>query len=212
MKGIEIQNPYGGLPNLLRHVDNIKNVYKLPVMVAVNAFPTDTDAELDLVEQECSKLDVNVALSEVWAKGGNGGKTLAEAVVKLCEEPKDFTFAYETEASIEDKIKAVAEKIYHAEDIDFSNAAKKDIERLTSWGYGKLPVCLAKTQYSFSDNAALLGAPENFKITVKNVKLNAGAGFIVVMTGDILTMPGLPKIPAAEGIDVDSAGRIKGLF
>ncbi|MGP1441411.1 MAG: formate--tetrahydrofolate ligase [Anaerovoracaceae bacterium] len=201
-----------GLPNLIRHVDNIKNVYGLPVVVAINAFPTDTEAELDLVEKECNRLGVRVALSEVWAKGGEGGVALAKEVVKLCDEDSNFTFAYETEASIEDKINAVAAKIYRADGVDFSSAAKKEISRLTDFGYGKLPVCIAKTQYSFSDDKDLLGAPEGFRINVKSVKLNAGAEFIVVMTGDILTMPGLPKIPAAEGIDVDSEGRITGLF
>lgn len=201
-----------GLPNLIRHVDNIKNVYGLPVVVAINAFPTDTEAELDLVEKECNRLGVRVALSEVWAKGGEGGVALAKEVVKLCDEDSNFTFAYETEASIEDKINAVAAKIYRADGVDFSSAAKKEISRLTDLGYGKLPVCIAKTQYSFSDDKDLLGAPEGFRINVKSVKLNAGAEFIVVMTGDILTMPGLPKIPAAEGIDVDSEGRITGLF
>lgn len=201
-----------GLPNLIRHVDNIKNVYGLPVVVAINAFPTDTEAELDLVEKECNRLGVRVALSEVWAKGGAGGVALAEEVVKLCDEDSNFTFAYKTEASIEDKINAVAAKIYRADGVDFSSAAKKEISRLTDLGYGRLPVCIAKTQYSFSDDKDLLGAPEGFRINVKSVKLNAGAEFIVVMTGDILTMPGLPKIPAAEGIDVDSEGRITGLF
>lgn len=201
-----------GLPNLIRHVDNIKNVYGLPVVVAINAFPTDTEAELDLVEKECNRLGVRVALSEVWAKGGEGGVALAKEVVKLCDEDSNFTFAYETEASIEDKINAVAAKIYRADGVDFSSAAKKEISRLTDLGYGRLPVCIAKTQYSFSDDKDLLGAPEGFRINVKSVKLNAGAEFIVVMTGDILTMPGLPKIPAAEGIDVDSEGRITGLF
>ena len=201
-----------GLPNLIRHIDNIKNVYRLPVVVAINAFPTDTEAELELVEKECKKLGVNVALSEVWAKGGEGGVALANEVVKLCEESNNFTFSYETEASIEDKINSVATKIYRADGVDFSAAAKKEISRLTDLGYGKFPVCIAKTQYSFSDDKDLLGAPEGFRITVKNVKLNAGAEFIVVMTGDILTMPGLPKVPAAEGIDVDPDGQITGLF
>ncbi|MBQ2325158.1 MAG: formate--tetrahydrofolate ligase [Clostridia bacterium] len=201
-----------GLPNLLRHVSNIKNVYGLPAVVAVNRFPTDTDAEIDLVIEKCKKLGVNTVLSTVWAEGGKGGMALAEEVVRLCEEENNFTFSYETELSIEEKIEAVAKKVYGGEGISVLPAAKKQIDRLTELGYGNLPICIAKTQYSFSDDPTKLGAPEGFKITVKNVRISAGAGFIVVLTGDIMTMPGLPKIPAAEKIDVDENGKITGLF
>ena len=201
-----------GLPNLLQHVDNMKNVYKLPVVVAINAFPTDTKAELDLVEAKCNELGVNVALSEVWAKGGEGGKALAEEVVKLCEEPNDFTFSYEEDLSIEEKINAIATKVYRADGIQFTPAAKKEVERLTALGFDKMPVCMAKTQYSFSDDPALLGAPRDFTVTIRNIKVSAGAGFLVALTGDIMTMPGLPKVPAAEKIDVDNTGKISGLF
>ncbi|MBR6506736.1 MAG: formate--tetrahydrofolate ligase [Clostridia bacterium] len=201
-----------GLPNLLRHVSNIKNVYGLPAVVAVNRFPTDTDAEIDLVIEKCKELGVNTVLSTVWAEGGKGGMALAEEVVRLCEEENNFTFSYETELSIEEKIEAVAKKVYGGEGISVLPAAKKQIDRLTELGYGNLPICIAKTQYSFSDDPTKLGAPEGFKITVKNVRISAGAGFIVVLTGDIMTMPGLPKIPAAEKIDVDENGKITGLF
>ena len=201
-----------GLPNLLRHVSNIKNVYGLPAVVAVNRFPTDTDAEIDLVIEKCKKLGVNTVLSTVWAEGGKGGMALAEEVVRLCEEENNFTFSYETELSIEEKIEAVAKKVYGGEGISVLPAAKKQIDRLTELGYGNLPICIAKTQYSFSDDPTKLGAPEGFKITVKNVRISAGAGFIVVLTGDIMTMPGLPKVPAAEKIDVDENGKITGLF
>lgn len=202
-----------GLPNLLRHVSNIKNVYKLPCVVAVNRFPTDTDAEIDEVIRECRALGVNTVLSTVWADGGKGGEDLAREVVRLCEEEKgDFTFSYEIDLPIEKKIEAVVKKVYGGDGIEFSTAAKKQIKRLEELGFGNLPVCIAKTQYSFSDNPTLLGAPTGFSVAVKNVKVSAGAGFIVVLTGDIMTMPGLPKSPAAERIDVDENGRITGLF
>ena len=201
-----------GLPNLLRHVSNIKNVYKLPAVVAVNKFPTDTDEEVELVIRKCRELGVNTVLSDVWAKGSEGGVELAEEVVKLCEQPNDFTYSYELDGGIEDKIEAVVTKIYGGDGVDFLPAAKKQIETLTALGFSHLPVCIAKTQYSFSDDPAKLGAPEHFRVTVKNVKVSAGAGFIVVLTGDIMTMPGLPKVPAAEKIDVDENGRISGLF
>ena len=202
-----------GIPNLLRHVSNIKNVYKLPSVVAVNRFPTDTDAEIELIIGKCRELGVNVVLSTVWAQGGLGGESLAREVVRLCEEEKgDFTFAYETDTTIEEKICALTKKIYGGDGITVLPAAKKQIDALTRLGYGNLPVCMAKTQYSFSDDPAKLGAPEGFTVTVKNVKISAGAGFIVVLTGDIMTMPGLPKVPAAEKIDVDENGKISGLF
>ena len=201
-----------GLPNLLRHVSNITNVYKLPCVVAINAFPTDTPAELKMVEDKCRELGVNVALSEVWAKGGEGGLKLAEEVLRLCEQPNDFRFSYEVDASIEDKLQAIARRIYHADGVQLTSVAAKQAAELTALGYDKLPICIAKTQYSFSDNAALLGAPEGFTITVRNLKVSAGAGFLVALTGDIMTMPGLPKSPAAERIDVDENGVITGLF
>ncbi len=202
-----------GIPNLLRHVSNIKNVYKLPCVVAVNRFPTDTDAEIDFIIKKCRELDVNTVLSTVWADGGKGGEELAREVVRLCEEEKgDFTFSYNTESSIEEKIEAIVTKIYGGDGITVLPAAKKQIDELTQLGLDKLPICVAKTQYSFSDDPAKLGAPEGFTVTVRNVKISAGAGFIVVLTGDIMTMPGLPKVPAAERIDVDADGRITGLF
>ncbi len=202
-----------GIPNLLRHVKNIKEVYRLPCVVAVNRFPTDTDREIDFIINKCRQLGVNTVLSTVWAEGGKGGEALAKEVVRLCEEQKgDFTFAYESDASIEQKIEAVATKVYGGDGVIFTPAAKKQIENLEKLGFSKCPVCIAKTQYSFSDDPTKLGAPENFKITVKNVKISAGAGFIVVLTGDILTMPGLPKSPSAERIDVDDSGKITGLF
>ena len=201
-----------GLPNLLQHVSNIQNVYHLPCVVAINAFPTDTEAELKLLEERCGQLGVNVALSEVWAKGGEGGKTLAQEVLRLCEQPNDFTFAYDTEDSIEDKLNAIAKKIYHADGAALTPNAKKQIKELEELGFGKLPICMAKTQYSFSDDPAKLGAPSGFTITVRNMKVSAGAGFLVALTGDIMTMPGLPKVPAAEKIDVDENGKITGLF
>ncbi len=202
-----------GIPNLLRHVANIKNVYKLPCVVAVNRFPTDTDNEIDFIIAKCKELGVNTVLSTVWAEGGKGGEALAHEVVRLCEEEKgDFTFSYELDATIEEKIEAIVKKVYGGDGITVMPAAKKQIEQLTNLGFGNLPVCVAKTQYSFSDDPTKLGAPEGFKVTVKNVKVSAGAGFIVVLTGDILTMPGLPKVPAAEKIDVDENGKITGLF
>ena len=202
-----------GLPNLLRHVSNIKNVYKLPCVVAVNRFPTDTDTEIEEVIRECRALGVNTVLSTVWADGGKGGEALAREVIRLCEEDKgDFTFSYELDIPIEKKIEAVVKKIYGGDGVEFSSAAKKQLKRLEQLGFGNLPVCIAKTQYSFSDDPTLLGAPTGFTVTVKNVKVSAGAGFIVVLTGDIMTMPGLPKSPAAERIDVDENGRITGLF
>ena len=202
-----------GIPNLLRHVSNIKNVYKLPCVVAVNRFPTDTDNEIDFIIAKCKELGVNTVLSNVWAEGGNGGIDLAKEVVRLCEEEKgDFTFAYELDGSIEEKIEAVVKKVYGGDGINILPAAKKQIAQLTELGFANCPVCMAKTQYSFSDDPAKLGAPEGFTVTIKNVKISAGAGFIVVLTGDIMTMPGLPKVPAAEKIDVDENGKITGLF
>ena len=201
-----------GLPNLLQHVENITGVYGLPAVVAINRFPTDTEAELKLVEDKCRELGVNVALSEVWGKGGEGGIALAEEVVRLCDEDSDFRFAYDAELSIEEKIRAIAQKIYHADDISILPAAMKQLRQLEALGFGKLPICVAKTQYSFSDDQTLLGAPKGFTLTVRNLKVSAGAGFIVALTGDIMTMPGLPKRPAAEKIDVDSTGKISGLF
>ena len=201
-----------GLPNLLQHVSNIKNVYGLPCVVAINAFPTDTKAELDLVEAKCRELGVNVALSEVWAKGGEGGKALAEEVVRLCEEENRFQYAYDAQLPIEEKLEAIVKKIYHGDGVVLTPAAKKQVKQLTDLGFGDLPICMAKTQYSFSDDPSLLGAPQGFTVTVRNVKVSAGAGFLVALTGDIMTMPGLPKVPAAEKIDVDEDGRITGLF
>jgi formate--tetrahydrofolate ligase len=201
-----------GLPNLLQHVSNIKDVYGLPCVVAINAFPTDTKAELDLVEAKCKELGVNVALSEVWAKGGEGGKALAEEVVRLCEEPNDFRFSYDLDMSIEEKLDAICKKIYHADGVALTPGARKQLKKLEEIGCSGMPICMAKTQYSFSDDASLLGAPKDFTITVRNLKVSAGAGFIVALTGDIMTMPGLPKVPAAERIDVDENGVISGLF
>ena len=201
-----------GLPNLLRHVENITNVFGLPCVVAINAFPTDTAAELALVERKCNELGVNVALSEVWARGGEGGVTLAEEVVRLCETPSDFRTSYPLDASIEEKLEMICKRVYHAAGVKLTPEAKKQAKRLTELGFGGLPICMAKTQYSFSDNQNLRGAPEGFTVTVRNLKVSAGAGFIVALTGDIMTMPGLPKEPAAEKIDVDEDGRIVGLF
>ena len=201
-----------GMPNLLQHVSNITNVYKLPCVVAINAFPTDTKAELDLVEERCRKLGVNVALSEVWAKGSEGGQKLAEEVVRLCEEENDFSFAYESDLSIKEKIEAIAKKVDHADGVDFLASAPKQLKQLEELGFGDLPICMAKTQYSFSDDQKKLGAPKDFRISVRNLKVSAGAGFIVALTGEIMTMPGLPKVPAAEKIDVDENGVITGLF
>ncbi len=201
-----------GLPNLLQHVENITTVYKLPAVVAINRFPTDSEAELKLIEDKCKELGVNVALSEVWGKGGDGGIELANEVVRLCEQPNDFTFCYDTEMSIEEKLNAIVTKIYHGDGVELTPGAKKQMANLNALGFGNLPICMAKTQYSFSDNAALLGAPRGFKVQVRNLKVSAGAGFIVALTGEIMTMPGLPKVPAAERIDVDSTGKISGLF
>ena len=201
-----------GLPNLLQHVENITKVYQLPCVVAINAFPTDTARELKLVEDKCRELGVNVALSEVWAKGGEGGIALAEEVVRLCDQPNDFRFAYDTEDTIEKKLNDIATKIYHADGVELTANARKQMKELETLGFDKLPICMAKTQYSFSDDAAKLGAPRDFTITVRNLKVSAGAGFLVALTGDIMTMPGLPKVPAAEKIDVDENGRITGLF
>ena len=201
-----------GLPNLLRHVDNLKGVYGLPVVVAINAFPTDTVSELELIEKACKVHGVDVALSEVWAKGGKGGQSLAEAVLRLCERSSEPKYAYDLSESLEQKIASIATKIYHAEGVDLTPAAAKQIQQLESLGFGELPVCMAKTQYSFSDDPSRLGAPEHFRITVREVRVSAGAGFVVCLTGNIMTMPGLPKKPAAENIDVREDGRIVGLF
>ena len=202
-----------GIPNLLRHVSNMRNVYRLPCVVAVNRFPTDTDAEISFIIEKCRALGVNTVLSTVWAEGGKGGEALAREVVRLCEEEQgDFRFSYELNGSIEDKIDAIVRKIYGGDGITVLPNAKKQIERLSGLGFDRLPVCIAKTQYSFSDDPQLLGAPEHFTVTVKNVKVSAGAGFVVALTGDIMTMPGLPKVPEAEKIDVDENGRISGLF
>ena len=201
-----------GLPNLLKHVSNITNVYKLPCVVAINRFPFDTEAELKLVEDKCKELGVNVALSEVWAKGGEGGIALAQEVIRLCEQPNDFTFSYDLDMSIEDKITAIVQKIYGGKDVAFTSNAQKQIQQLTALGYDKMPICMAKTQYSLSDDPTKLGAPTGFTVTVRNIKVSAGAGFLVALTGDIMTMPGLPKVPAAERIDVDATGKISGLF
>ncbi len=202
-----------GVPNLLRHVSNIKNVYKLPCVVAVNRFPTDTDSEIEFIIRKCRELGVNTVLSTVWAEGGKGGEKLAREVVRLCEEEKgEFTFSYSDDMTLREKINAVVTKIYGGDGVNFMPAAEKQLAQLESLGFGSCPVCIAKTQYSFSDDPAKLGAPEGFTVTVKNVKVSAGAGFIVVLTGDIMTMPGLPKVPAAEKIDVDENGKIVGLF
>lgn len=201
-----------GLPNLLQHVENVTVNYGIPCVVAINRFPTDTEAELEMVREKCRGLGVNVALSEVWGKGGEGGIQLAEEVLRLTEQDNDFHFVYEDEMSLEEKINAVASKIYRADGVEFSAAAKKQLDRIEALDFGRLPVCMAKTQYSFSDNPNLLGAPRGFRISIKDVKVCSGAGFVVVKTGDIMTMPGLPKVPSAEKIDVDEDGRISGLF
>ena len=201
-----------GIPNLLRHVDNIQTVYGLPVVVAINAFPTDTPEELALVEEECKKRGVNVVLSEVWAKGGKGGQALAEEVMRLCQTESKLTFAYDVKESLKQKITNIATKIYHADGVEFAPSAAKQLQQLEELGFGELPICMAKTQYSFTDDQTKLGAPENFKITVREVRVSAGAGFVVCLTGSIMTMPGLPKVPAAEHIDVLDDGRIVGLF
>ena len=201
-----------GIPNLLRHVDNIQTVYGLPVVVAINAFPTDTAEELALVEEECKKRGVNVVLSEVWAKGGKGGQALAEEVMRLCQTESKLTFAYDVKESLKQKITDIATKIYHADGVEFAPSAAKQLQQLEELGFGELPICMAKTQYSFTDDQTKLGAPENFKITVREVRVSAGAGFVVCLTGSIMTMPGLPMVPAAEHIDVLDDGRIVGLF
>jgi formate--tetrahydrofolate ligase len=201
-----------GIPNLLQHVSNIRDVYGLPCVVAINAFPTDTKAELDFVEAKCKEIGVNVALSEVWAKGGEGGEVLAKEVVRLCEEPNNFAFSYEMGTSIEEKLNAIVKRIYHGNHVVLTPGAKKQADTLTELGFGDYPICVAKTQYSFSDNAKLLGAPRDFEVTIRNLKVSAGAGFIVALSGDIMTMPGLPKVPAAQKIDVDEKGVITGLF
>lgn len=201
-----------GMPNLLQHVENITTVYGLPCVVAINRFPTDSEAELALVEEKCRALGVNVALSEVWGKGGDGGVDLAREVVRLCEQPSKFIYAYEDNLTIEQKIEQIVKKVYHGDGVVLTPNAKKQAKQLTELGFDKMPVCMAKTQYSFSDNAALLGAPSGFVVTVRNIKVSAGAGFLVALTGDIMTMPGLPPVPAAEKIDVDESGRITGLF
>ena len=214
-KSLGAENPEAlekGLPNLLRHVANMKNVYHLPAVVALNRFPTDTDAEVALVMAKCKELGVNTVLSNVWAEGGKGGIELANEVVRLCEEENDFAFSYDTKATIYEKIETIVRRVYGGDGITVLPAAKKQIDALTALGYGELPICMAKTQYSFSDDPTKLGAPEGFTVTVKNVRVSAGAGFIVVLTGDIMTMPGLPRVPAAEGIDVDENGKITGLF
>ena len=201
-----------GLPNLLQHVENITTVYKLPCVVAINRFPTDTEAELALIKTKCKELGVNVALSEVWGKGGEGGIELANEVVRLCEQENDFSYSYELDCSIKEKIEAIAKRIYHADGVTFTANAEKQIKTLTELGYDKMPICMAKTQYSFTDDQTKLGAPRGFNITVRNIKVSAGAGFLVALTGEIMTMPGLPKVPAAERIDVDATGKISGLF
>ncbi len=203
---------HAGMPNLLRHVDNIQSVFGLPCVVAINRFPTDTEAELKLIENECAAHGVNVRLSEVWAKGGEGALELADEVMRLVEEPKNFSYAYETGSDIADALEAIATKIYRAEGVDFTPAAKRQLAELRENGFGNLPVCVAKTQYSFSDDAKALGAPEGFRVTVRELKVSAGAHFVVALTGSVLTMPGLPKVPAAENIDVDENGNITGLF
>ncbi|MBQ4149759.1 MAG: formate--tetrahydrofolate ligase, partial [Clostridium sp.] len=201
-----------GLPNLLQHVENVTKVFGLPCVVAINRFPFDSEAELKLIEDKCHELGVNVCLSEVWAKGGEGGKDLAEEVVRLCEKESSLNFTYETEDSIEEKLNKIATKIYHADGVELTTEARKQLKQLTELGFGNLPICMAKTQYSFSDDQHLLGAPKGFKITIRNLKVSAGAGFIVALTGDIMTMPGLPKVPSANNIDVTDDGRIIGLF
>lgn len=201
-----------GLPNLLQHVENITRVFGLAAVVAINRFPTDTQAELDLIEQRCKQMNVHVALSEVWAKGGAGGFALAQEVIKLCETQNQFRYSYDTQLGIEEKLRTIVQKIYHGLDVELITAAKKQAVQLESLGFGQLPICIAKTQYSFSDNPSLLGAPQGFKITVRNLKVSAGAGFIVALTGNIMTMPGLPKIPSAEKVDMDAQGKIYNLF
>jgi len=201
-----------GMPNLMRHLENVTQVYGLPAVVAINAFPSDTEAELAFVQEKCKELGVNAVLSEVWAEGGEGGIKLAEEVKRLCEEPNNFSFTYPLDLKIDEKIETIAKRVYRADSVSFDLKAEKQIKRLESQGYGDLPVCMAKTQFSFSDDPTLLGAPDGFRIHVVDVKPNSGAGFIVARTGDIMTMPGLPKRPSAENIDVDNDGRVTGLF
>jgi formate--tetrahydrofolate ligase len=201
-----------GIPNLLQHVENITKIYGLPAVVAINRFPTDTESELKLVEEKCRALGVNVALSEVWAKGGKGGEALAGEVVRLCDQESQLTYSYPLEKPIEEKIRIIATKIYRASDINILPPARKQMEQLTELGFGELPICMAKTQYSFSDDPSLRGAPKDFVVTIRNIKVSSGAGFLVALTGDIMTMPGLPKAPAAQEIDVEETGQIKGLF
>ena len=212
LNGENVQACLRGIPNLMRHISNIKNVYKLPVTGAINKFPTDTDAEIGVIENECRKVGVSVILSDAWAKGGRGAEELAREVVRLCEEENDFSFCYESETGIKDKINAVVRRIYGGNGVIYTKKAEREISKLTELGFGGFPVCIAKTQYSFSDDPTKLGAPEHFTVTIRNVKVSAGAGFIVALTGDIMTMPGLPKVPAAEKIDVDEDGKITGLF
>ena len=201
-----------GIPNLLRHIENMHDVFGLPCVVAINVFPTDTEAELALVQQACENIGVHVVRSEVWAKGGEGGLELADEVIRLCEQPSHFRYTYESNTPVEDAIEAVATKIYHADGVDYTPTARRQLAQIKANGFGNLPVCIAKTQYSFTDDQHLLGAPTGFRITVRNLKVSAGAGFVVALTGDIMTMPGLPKHPAAENIDVTSDGKITGLF
>ena len=201
-----------GIPNLLRHVDNMISVYKLNTVVAINKFPTDTDAEINLIKEKCTGLGASVILSDVWARGGDGGVDLANEVVNLCEKPNNFTFAYEDNLTIMEKLEAIAKKIYRADGVELVGNASEQIKSLEKLGFGKLPICMAKTQYSFSDDPKKLGAPTGFKITIRNLKVSSGAGFIVALTGEIMTMPGLPKVPAAEKIDIDKDGKITGLF
>ena len=201
-----------GLPNLLQHVSNVKEVFGLSPVVAINAFPTDTPAELKLVQDKCAELGVNAVLAEHWAKGGEGATALAEEVVRICDQPNDFKFCYDVEMGIEEKIEAIAKRVYHADGVDYTPKAKKQLAQLNELGFDKLPICMAKTQYSFADDASKLGAPKDFRVTVRNLKISAGAGFIVALTGEIMTMPGLPKVPAAEKIDVMPDGKITGLF
>ncbi|MBQ3897563.1 MAG: formate--tetrahydrofolate ligase, partial [Clostridia bacterium] len=201
-----------GLPNLLKHVENITQVYKLPCVVALNRFVADTDAEIELVTRKCAELGVNVKMSEVWGKGGEGGIELAEEVIKLCDQPNSFEFSYDADLPIKDKIKAIATRIYGADDVVYAGKVEQEIANLEALGFGKLPICMAKTQYSLTDDQTKLGRPTGFKITVRNITVSAGAGFLVVLTGDIMKMPGLPKVPAAMKIDVDNTGKISGLF
>ena len=201
-----------GLPNLMQHIENITKVYKLPVIAAINRFPSDTEAEIELIKRKCKEAGTNAVLSEVWAKGGEGGEQLARQVIQLCDQPNKFEYLYNLDLSIKEKIETVAKQIYRADSVDILSEAQNQINQIEKMGFGKLPVCMAKTQYSFSDNASLLGAPHGWTLTVRSVKLSAGAGFIVVFTGEIMTMPGLPSIPSAEKIDIDESGKITGLF